>query len=227
MLHGTEAYFVERSRAARRVALLAVTTASSLLGGLLLTTLPAFHEPMEEFRRFGVEGERRYVRRILLAEQEGRALSAPARDVLGGVSARKGGSPARPKERGNTAAPAPARVEGPGEAAEDLAAHAVSTYRDLPVVESDQLIAEHLVTPRYPPEALERNSIGAVTLLALVDTTGRVAEVDVLTSPDSLLTGSALNAVWQFRYRPYHLASSLRGVYALMRFNFTIDERRE
>jgi periplasmic protein TonB len=58
------------------------------------------------------------------------------------------------------------------------------------------------VEPQYPEVARRQNIQGPVTLSALVDKDGSVQSVTVL-SGDSALAPAALEAVKQWRFRPY------------------------
>jgi len=63
---------------------------------------------------------------------------------------------------------------------------------------------EHQVDPIYPRLALERRVEGQVLLQAVVAEDGTVHDLKVLKG-DPLLTGAAIQAVTQWRYRPYRL----------------------
>ena len=62
----------------------------------------------------------------------------------------------------------------------------------------------HYVEPMYPPLAREAKIQGDVVLHAIIDTTGRVTRLRVL-SGHPVLAISALDAVKQWKYRPYML----------------------
>jgi TonB family protein len=114
-------------------------------------------------------------------------------------------------------------IEGPGDALENMLARATARRSDVPVVLPDQLVIDKLVRPVYPEEAREKNIEGKVSVLALVDTTGAVVEVDVVgDSAHHLLEQAAVSAVWQCRFRPYRIAGKPREVYVVIPFNFTI-----
>jgi protein TonB len=63
---------------------------------------------------------------------------------------------------------------------------------------------EHKVEPIYPPQARMARVDGAVTLRATVGTDGKVQEVQII-SGNPLLVQAAVNAVRQWRYKPYQL----------------------
>jgi TonB family protein len=59
--------------------------------------------------------------------------------------------------------------------------------------------------PVYPPEAKERHIQGKVVLALTIDKTGTARDIRVLTSPDQVLSDSAIAAVSRWHYRPYQL----------------------
>jgi len=61
---------------------------------------------------------------------------------------------------------------------------------------------ERLVQPTYPPEALRLRREGRVILQAVITKTGTVRDLKVIDG-DLLLTRAAMDAVAQWRYRPY------------------------
>jgi len=63
---------------------------------------------------------------------------------------------------------------------------------------------EHKVEPSYPPQARMARVDGAVSLRATVGTDGKVKEVRVI-SGHPLLVRAAVDAVRQWRYKPYQL----------------------
>jgi TonB family protein len=71
-----------------------------------------------------------------------------------------------------------------------------------PEIANDSLIRR--VEPQYPEVARRRNIQGPVTLSALVDEDGSVRSVTVL-SGDSALAPAALEAVRQWRFKPYRV----------------------
>lgn len=60
------------------------------------------------------------------------------------------------------------------------------------------------VQPRYPANALATHTEGAVQIEATIDKEGNVVNPKVLSGP-SMLTTAALEAVRQWRYKPYYL----------------------
>jgi TonB family protein len=227
MDHGTDSYFAERRRNARRLSLLAATMGLVLFAALGIGRTPPIRRILNDPVRFGFEGPEQYVLRITLSQPPGEAQTL--RD-LGAVlqrSARRGGAPTPTSSRTRAAEPATrSHVLGPGDAPEDLLARAFSRRSDVPVMQSEDLIIEKLVRPAYPKHAYDHNIEGRVAVLALVDTTGRVVEVQV--EADDILVRSefgpaASDAVWRCVFRPYRVKGQTREVYAMFHFNFTID----
>jgi len=226
MAHGIESYFVERARNARRLSLTSAAIGVALLASLGLGRVPAIQRMINDPVRFGFEGREQYVRRITLEQPPGRAQTL--RD-LGAVlerSSRRGGS--RTPAATQTPAAEPEtrpRILGPGESPEDLLARAYSRRADVPVVQSEELVIDKLVRPAYPEHAYEHDIEGRVAVLALVDTAGRVVEVQVLASDSQArreFGEAASEAVWRCQFRPYRVKGKVREVYAMFRFNFTI-----
>lgn len=228
MQYGTEAYFLERSRAARRVSGITLVVATVLLLPMLASTLPPFREPMARMRRdmrFGIQGEQeRYVRRIQLEANHG--PDTPVRQ-LGSMATRaeqRGGTVNRRRTVRSDAEPDfRPPIEGEGDSFEDRLARAMARRSDVPIVLADQLVIDRLVRPVYPAEALERNVMGRVAVLALVDTSGAVVSADVLTpSGSDQIDLAAATAVLQWRFKPYRVDGQAREVHVVMPFNFSI-----
>ncbi len=59
------------------------------------------------------------------------------------------------------------------------------------------------VQPTYPPAALAAHAEGAVQIEAIIDKEGNVTNLKVL-SGDPMLAGAAVEAVRQWRYKPYY-----------------------
>ena len=62
----------------------------------------------------------------------------------------------------------------------------------------------HQVTPRYPPQARQARVQGTVVLQALIGKDGSVRNLHAVSGP-ALLTQAAVDAVKQWRYKPYYL----------------------
>lgn len=230
MFHGIHHHEQERRHFERRVAVFMGSTAlaASLLGLLTVAvrTSPWFERWFPQTLRFGFEGPNQYVRRIVLEQMEG---SAPSADLIGPVTVRlhteKGGA-ARVVKQNVLGEPVTERriAFGPGESDTSLTIHRVRRRADLPLIQSEELIIVRLVKPVYPAEAIEGNIEGRVQIQALVDTSGRVVEVQVFASTGAdVLERAAQTAVWESRFRPYRVRGRVREVYALFRFNFHLD----
>ena len=228
MEHGSAAYFLERERAARRVALIAVVTGAALLAPLLASELPPFRERAERVRselRFGFVGEREhFARRIILEAEPG--PDTPMQDVgkvVSRSSSRGGDVTPRRTDAVDGVPESRPRIEGSGDSFENMIARAMARRSDVPIVLPDQLIIEKLVRPIYPEDAREKNIEGKVSVLALVDTTGAIVDVDVVGGGGHpSLQQAAVAAVWQCRFRPYRIDGRAREVYVVIPFNFTI-----
>jgi TonB family protein len=228
MTHGTQSYFSERARNGRRLSLIAAALGLALFAGLREgARFPAVQKIVNDPVRFGFEGREQYVRRITLQAPPGQAQTL--RD-LGKVlerSARRGGA-RTPVPSGARAAEPETRshVAGPGLSPDELLARAFSRRADVPVMQSEELVIEKLVRPAYPEHAYDHNIEGRVAVMALVDTSGRVVEVQVEAS-DPLARRefgeAASDAVWRCVFRPYRVKGMAREVYALFHFSFTID----
>ena len=77
------------------------------------------------------------------------------------------------------------------------------------------------VQPAYPPTALRMRIEGVVKLMATVGKTGGVSEVKVV-SGDQLLTQSAVDAVKQWKYKPYLLNGNPVEIQTEVTINFKL-----
>ena len=119
--------------------------------------------------------------------------------VLGEVLRSPGNAPALAK----TPAPAPKRIRVPAQVAEA------------------NLI--HDVTPQYPPEAGRERIEGTVVLLAVIGKDGTVQNVRVQ-SGLSMLAQAAIEAVKQWRYRPYLLNGEPVEIDSQITINFNLSK---
>ena len=225
MLHGTHQYYLERARFERRLTLTTIAVSLTLLGALWLVSQPAVRRRLTlDAERFGFEGRDNYVRRIVIESAGPLNLTAGPAMTLVRHSSSRGGAEVRGRSRSAQATPVTREHRlGPGESADDLLARARAIYRSAPVIQSEDLVIEVLVKPQYPEEARNRNIEGRVALVALEDTTGSVAAVDVMESTgERPLERAATEAVWQCRFRPYRVQGEVHEVYAVFRFAFRI-----
>jgi TonB family protein len=234
MSHGSQQYFLEYARFERRVSLLCAALSLVVLAAQSALLLPAVRRTVEERilrgplgpRRFGFEGPEQYVRRIIL-ESSGPPGPRPGRATIVYRSAQavKGGRSGNRLSDDPHARPDTRRAgHGPGESTADLVARARITYGGSgPIMRSEDFIVEWMVKPKYPEGPLERNSEGLVALGAVVDTTGAVTRVDLVSSPgDRELEEAAIAAARQYRFRPYRIAGRVTEAYAIIRFDFKI-----
>jgi len=223
MVHGVSGYFLERARFERRVALLTALVSVVALGLVGLAHTKVARNMTARTVRFGYEGPDEYVRRINIRQLEG---TSNALSDLGAVSPRlerKGGASASRRMGAGQPTPA-ARVIGPGSSERDLIARSVMRSANVPVVRSEDLVIDRLVKPSYPEILLAQNVEGKVMVQALVDTVGKVIEVQIMASTgERLFERAAEDAVWQCRFRPFRPAGeSPSEVYAVFRFVFSI-----
>jgi protein TonB len=67
-----------------------------------------------------------------------------------------------------------------------------------------QGLKTHDVTPKYPREAREKGIYGDVILQATIDTKGNITNLRVMQG-DPILAAASVEAVKQWKYRPYLL----------------------
>ncbi len=75
------------------------------------------------------------------------------------------------------------------------------------------------VQPKYPPSALATHTQGAVQIEAVINKEGNVTNAKVL-SGDPVLAKAALDAVRQWRYKPYYLDSEPVEIETQITINF-------
>lgn len=224
MVHGIDSYFFERARAARRVSLI---TLGLSVGGLVLlfgaSRTPPVQRALTRTARMGYEGEQHFVQRVALHQSHGSREQLRDLGQITPRAARRGGEVV---EVGRDRAAHPhtrPQIEGEGDSERDLLARAIARAADIPVLQSDELVIDHAVTPVYPEALRERNVEGKVTVQALIDTIGRVIDVEIVGSTgETLFEQAATTAVLQYRFRPYRLGGEVREVYAVVRFAFRI-----
>jgi protein TonB len=79
----------------------------------------------------------------------------------------------------------------------------------------------HQVKPNYPPLARQARIQGAVVLQAVIAKDGTIQGLHVV-SGHPMLTGSAVEAVKQWRYKPYFLNGEPVEVETVVTVNFTL-----
>ncbi len=77
------------------------------------------------------------------------------------------------------------------------------------------------VPPSYPMSALQMRKEGVVELLATISKTGAISQIKVL-SGESTLAKSAVDAVRQWKYRPYLLNGEPVEIETQITINFKL-----
>jgi len=80
----------------------------------------------------------------------------------------------------------------------------------------------HKVTPQYPPLARQARIQGTVVLQAVIGKDGSIQGLHVV-SGHPMLTNSALEAVKEWRYKPYYLNGEPVEVETTINVNFTLS----
>ena len=84
-----------------------------------------------------------------------------------------------------------------------------------------QGLAFHRVAPKYPESAKQNHIQGAVVLDIVLDTCGRVSDVEPVSGPAELIP-AAVSAVQQWQYRPYLLSGEPVEVSTRVTINFQL-----
>jgi TonB family protein len=221
--HGIDTYFGEFLANRRRVSglLLAVSAALSLL--IVTVGRPLTKEVLEDPRRFGFEGPMQWVERIRLEEMATREAPGFFSVTYLTAESRKGGKKPEQSSSHPQAEVVPKRVVGTGEDEDDVLAKARMLALQGPVVRSEELVIERLVRPSYPEEAREKNIEGVVEMVALVDTTGSVLQIQIVGGTrEPMLEAAAAKAILECRYRPYRVADQALRVWAAYRIAFSL-----
>ena len=229
MHYGIDFWFRENRLARRRVTYHTLALEALLLVGLVLLQIPAIRSwvrpAARPIVRFGYEGPDRYVERIQLQTQSRDQL--PMVD-LGHVeqlpTRRGGGGGLHPGPRGNrTQVRRVSTTTGPGDDDVTRLAAARARMASVPLVQSSELVIESMVQPEYPEVLHQQGIEGRVAVMALIDTTGHVADVSVVSpSGHEQFEESALLALRQAKFRPYRSEGATQEVYALIRYRFRI-----
>ena len=83
-------------------------------------------------------------------------------------------------------------------------------------------IVSRPVEPDYPMLAKQMKVQGSVVLQALIDRSGNIEDLHVLSGP-AILSTAAMQAVKQWRFRPYYLSGEPVETQARITVNFTIS----
>jgi TonB family protein len=78
------------------------------------------------------------------------------------------------------------------------------------------------VEPNYPLLAKQMKVQGSVVLQALIDRAGNIEDLHVLSGP-AILSSAAMQAVKQWRFRPYYMSGEAVETQARITVNFTIS----
>jgi len=226
MDHGSNGYFDERRRNARRLSAISLCVGLVLLVPILVLRMTPLGSNVRDLdiMRFGFAGPPRYIE-LMQIDAEPTDLR-DLRDVgrVNPKSGRRGrrGPQTRPVERdlGNHSR----RLPGDnGDEGQSLIARAIASRGSVPVMQSSDLVIVTLVRPVYPDEARSRNIEGHVAVLARVDTLGNVAEAEIMTpSGETMLDLASHKAVMGCRFRPFMRDGRVSEVYAVFRFAFRI-----
>ena len=84
-----------------------------------------------------------------------------------------------------------------------------------------QALLEHKVQPTYPERARKQHIEGSVVMLAHISTEGSIMNLFVLTG-DPMLAPAAIDAVSQWRYKPYLLQGNAIEVETQIVVNFSL-----
>ena len=223
LIHGIDTFFGEFAANRRRVALLLVVVAMVFAGALWFSGRRVASTVLDDPKRFGFEGPRQWVERIRLEELAER--ESPGLYAITYLTAeqRKGGKKPADQSSHPQAAAQVEKTPGMGEAEDDLLAKARMLALEGPVIRSEDLVIERLVRPDYPEEARNRNIEGIVEVVALVDTTGDVVQVQIVGGTrEPLLETAAAKAILECRYRPYRVADHALRVWAAYRIAFSL-----
>ena len=227
MIHGFDYYSAERARFDARVSAITFGVAIGLLAVLLLAQIGIVRRTLNDPEHFGFEGPERYVRRIELQQYGSHTgeLDVPPGYNYVPHASRGGGSGTGRERMLREAARTGQGPLGPGDDSNDLIERALRRSSDVPLVQSEELIFEHLVRPRYPEEARSRGIEGRFAILALIDTTGHVVQMQLQSGdPSGLLEQEAASAVRACVIRPYKVAGVAREVVARFPFNFYLRD---
>jgi len=224
MTHGIEGYFVERARAARRVSLLTAALSAITLALVVLASLaPSRAKPLWSPEYFGYEGPEQYRRRIEAEQQRGGVGPLTNLGELLIQSAQRGGRHGRLSTHPHAAPVQHSRLSGPGNADADVLPRATTRHANLPEVKSEDLVIVDKVSAVYPPMLFERDIEGWVLLEVVVDTLGRVGDIEIRrSSGEPLFEESATQAALRCRFRPYVRNGHPVDVVTRLRFTFSI-----
>ncbi|MGA2206781.1 MAG: TonB family protein [Terracidiphilus sp.] len=161
--------------------------------------------------------------------------TAPS-EIKAGVVQAPSVIPKQPYIPGKPEEPLPGTVialggPGPGTGIPDNPFNGHGTYPDVrPAVEAPRPVSSgvmegmliHKVVPEYPAVARTMHVAGAVVLQATISRSGTIENLHVASGP-ALLQQAALDAVRQWRYRPYLLSGQPVEVETTVSVEFTLE----
>ena len=80
------------------------------------------------------------------------------------------------------------------------------------------------VPPVYPIKAKQERLSGSVTLCALISTEGKISYLDVVATPDKVLSESSVDAVKQWTYTPYLINGEPVTVATTITVNYNLND---
>jgi protein TonB len=86
----------------------------------------------------------------------------------------------------------------------------------------EQGLLKKKVDPVYPPDARDQKIQGVVLLQVIIDKEGNVTDVKLI-SGHPLLAPAAIDAVKQWKYRPFLLNGDAVSVETQVKVNFTLN----
>jgi len=220
--HGIDTYFGEFFANRRRVATVLLVV-SGMLALVVGVAGRRASEVFEDPKRFGYEGPKQWVDRIRLEQMADHEAPGLFQVTYLTAESKKGGRKPTRVSSNPQSVPVIEKVAGTGEDERDLLAKARMLPLDGPLIRSEDLIIERLVRPDYPEEARDKNVEGVVELVALVDTTGSVEQIQIVGGTgEPMLEHAAAKAILQCQYRPYRIKDEARRVWAAFRIAFSL-----
>ena len=220
--HGIDTYFGEFFANRRRVATVLLVVSGVLSLAVLVFGRRAT-EVLDDPKRFGFEGPKQWVDRIRLEERAEVEVPGLFEVTYLTAESKKGGSKPKHVSTNPQAEPVIQKQVGTGDDEQDLLAKVRMLALKGPVIRSEELVIERLVRPDYPDEARDKNVEGVVELVALVDTSGAVEQIQIVGGTrEPMLEHAAATAILQCRYRPYRVNDEARRVWAAFRIAFSL-----
>jgi protein TonB len=117
---------------------------------------------------------------------------------------------------------APQVVTNEGPISNASAGPVVQASETMHLSQSTSEVVSRSVEPDYPMLAKQMKVQGSVVLQALIGRSGNIEDLRVLSGP-SILSSAAMQAVKQWRFRPYYLSGAAVETQARITVNFTIS----